>query len=201
MRFRWRISSRDQGGLENCRIARPHRLPFAKQCRFMERSVSTPVLRILQWTAQSVTGAIAYYACEALNDYFVFRDGVNPVVAQLFFFFFPSSAAIAFILLTIAWHRILPKGGNVRFPEVPMILGALILMPIYFEFASHLIYEPRPINPHDLMKHLLSYYVIFPLAVIDIGSYTFSLHAFALAALSAVITGYVMRKRKPALGT
>lgn len=143
--------------------------------------------------AQALSGAIAYYACEALSDYFVFRDGVNPRVGRFFFFLFPFLAVTAFALLTFAWHR---QKGSRRVPEVLMILGALILMPVYFELASHLIYNPTAMHLSEVMEDLYWYYLMFPLTVMDFGSYTFSLHVFALAALSALLTGYFLRRRE-----
>lgn len=153
------------------------------------------VSRLLAVTAQAFSGALAYYACEALSDYFVFREGVNPLVARFFFFLFPLLAVTAFVFLTIAWHRILPHKGSSRFPEVLMIFGALIFMPVYFELASHLTYNPTAMHISEVMEELYWYYLLFPLTVMDIGSYTFSLHVFALAALAALLTGYFLRRR------
>lgn len=154
-----------------------------------------PVMRILQWVAQAFSGAIAYYACEALSEYFTTRDGVNWEVARFFFFLFPLLAVSAFVLLTIAWHRILALRAT-RFPEVLMIVGALVLMPVYFELASHLIYNPTAMHLSETMKDLYTYYLSFPLTVMDIVSYTFSLHVFVLASASAVLTGYLLRRRE-----
>lgn len=154
------------------------------------------VLRVLTWAAQGTSGAVAYYACEALSDYFVFREGVNPNVARFFFlFFFPLLAVAAFVLLTIAWHKSLSHQGTARFPEVLIIIGALILMPVYFELASHLIYNPTAMHVSEVMEDLCWYYLLFPLTVMDIVTYTFSLHVFVLAALSALLTGYLLRRR------
>lgn len=142
-----------------------------------------------------MSGAIAYYGCEALSEYFTTRDGVNWEVARFFFFLFPLLAVSAFVLLTIAWHRILALKGT-RFPEAFMILGALVLMPVYFALASHLIYNPTAMNLSETMNELYTYYLSFPLTVMDIVSYTFSLHVFVLASVSAVVTGYLLRRRE-----
>lgn len=152
-------------------------------------------MRALKILAQALSGAIAYYACEALSEYFTTSEGGNWDVARFFFFLFPLLAVSAFVLLTIAWHRILALKGT-RFPEVIMIVGALVLMPVYFELASHLIYNPTAMNLSEVMKDLYTYYLSFPLTVLDFVSYTFSLHVFVLASLSAVVTGYLLRRRE-----
>ncbi len=77
-----------------------------------------------------------------------------------------------------------------------MIVGALVLVPVYFELASHLIYNPTEMHLSETMKNLYTYYLSFPLTVMDIVSYTFSLHVFVLASVSAVITGYLLRRRE-----
>jgi hypothetical protein len=153
-------------------------------------------LRLATWVAQGVSGALGYYACEALSDYFAFREGANANVARLFIlFFFPLLAVAAFVLLTMAWHRFLSHQGRARFPEVLIIIGTLILMPVYFELASHLIYNPTAIHLSEIIDDLYWFYLLFPLTVMDIVTYTFSLHVFALAALSALLTGYLLRRR------
>jgi hypothetical protein len=153
------------------------------------------ILRIFEWVVLGLSGALAYYACEALCDYFAFREGVNADVGRFFFFLFPLLAVTAFVLLTFAWHRILPQKGRPRFPEILMVLGVLILMPVYFELASHLIYNPTAIHLSEIIDDLYWFYLLFPLTVMDIVTYTFSLHVFAMAALSALLTGYLLRRR------
>ena len=155
-----------------------------------------PVLRILQWVAQALSGAIAYYACEGLSEYFTTREGVYEEVARFFFFLFPLLAVTAFVLLTTAWHKILALKGSTRFPEVFMIVGALVLLPVYFELASHLIYNPTAMHLSEVMEDLYTYYLSFPLTVLDFVSYTFSLHVFVLASVSAVVAGYILRRRE-----
>jgi hypothetical protein len=153
-------------------------------------------LRVLEITAQGVSGAVAYYACEALSDYFVFREGVNPQVARFFFlFFFPFLAIVAFVFLTMAWYKWPPYDPSAHYPEVFIIIGAIIFMPVYFELASHLLYNPTPILMVEVAQNLLWMYLLFPLTVIDIGTYTLSLHVLALAAVSALLTGYLQRRR------
>jgi len=45
--------------------------------------------------ALAFSGAVVYYTCEALSDYFVFREGVNLQVARFFFLFlFPLLAIV-----------------------------------------------------------------------------------------------------------
>lgn len=153
------------------------------------------ILRILERAVQALSGAITYYACETLSDYFVFRGGVNPWVARFFLCFFPLSAAAGFVLLTIAWHRILSPRDRARFPEILMVLGVLILMPVYFEFASHLIYNPSAMHLSEVITDLYWYYVLFPLTVMELGTYTLSLHVLVLTAFCAALTGYLLRRR------
>jgi hypothetical protein len=153
------------------------------------------VLRLATWVAQGVSGALGYYACEALSDYFAFRKGVNADVGRLFLFLFPLLALTAFVLLTFAWHRILPQKGRPRFPEILMVLGVLILMPVYFELASHLIYNPTAIHLSEIIEDLYWFYLLFPLTVMDFVTYTFSLHVFGMATLAALLTGYLLRRR------
>jgi hypothetical protein len=83
----------------------------------------------------------------------------------------------------------------VRYPEVSIIIGATIFMPVYFELASHLIYNPTPILASEVAEDLLSMYMLFPLTVIEVGTYTGSLHVLPLAAVSALVTGYLLRRR------
>jgi hypothetical protein len=154
------------------------------------------LLRVLETSAKGFSGAVAYYACEALSDCFTFKEGVNAQVARLFFWvFFPFLAIVAFVLLTMAWHRVPSYQGSVRYPEVSIIIGATIFMPVYFELASHLIYNPTPILASEVAEDLLSMYMLFPLTVIEVGTYTGSLHVLPLAAVSALVTGYLLRRR------
>ena|SRR3989442_1286671 len=157
------------------------------------------ILRVLEWLVQSLSGAIVYYSCEALFDYFAFREGFNPPLPRFFSVLliacFTFLTISAFVVLTLAWHRNLSHRGGTRFPEVPMIFGTLILMPVYFELASHLIYNPRAIHLSEFIDDLYWSYLLFPLTVVEIGSYTLSLHVFPLAALAAVLTGYLLRRR------
>jgi hypothetical protein len=154
------------------------------------------VLRLATWAAQGVSGALGYYTCEALSDYFAFRKGANENLAWLFIlFFFPLLAVASAVLLTMVWHRILPQKGRPRFPEILMVLGVLILMPVYFELASHLIYNPTAIHVSEIIDDLYWFYLLFPLTVMDFVTYTFSLHVFAMATLAALLTGYLSRRR------
>ena len=157
------------------------------------------ILRVLEWLIQSLSAAIVYYSCEALFDYFAFRERFDlPLprfVSILLVACFTFLAISAFVVLTLAWHRILSHKPGTRFPEVPMIFGTLVLMPVYFQLASHLIYNPRAIQLSELIDDLYWSYLWFPLTVVEIGSYTLSLHVFPLAAVAAVLTGYLLRKR------
>src|SRR5437660_1069034 len=140
------------------------------------------VLRLATWVAQGLSGALGYYACEALSDYFAFRKGANENLARLFIlFFFPLLAVAAAVLLTMAWHRFLSYQGRPRFPEVPIIIGMFILMPVYFELASHLIYNPTAMHLSEIIDDLYWFYLLFPLTVMDFVTYTFSLHVFVMA--------------------
>lgn len=152
-------------------------------------------LRVINSFAQGLSGAIAYYSCEALSDYFVFREGASRPVARFFFlFFFPCSAIVTFVLLTVAWYRWLAREHRTQYAEVSIIIGTIILMPVYFELASHLIYNPTPIVVSEFAENVAWLYALFPLTVIEVGTYTLSLHCFALAATSAVVTGYLLRR-------
>jgi len=154
------------------------------------------ILRVFEWAVLGLSGAIAYYACEALSDYFAFRKGANAILARLFILFlFPLLAVAPAVLLTMAWHRFLSHQGHARFPEVPIIIGMLILMPVYFELASHLIYNPTPMHISEVMKDMYWFYLVFPLTVMDFVTYTFSLHVFGMATLAALLTGYLLRRR------
>ena len=93
------------------------------------------------------------------------------------------------------WYRFRSYQSKARYPEIPIVIGAITLMPIYFEFASHFIYNHTPIIISELADDLLSMYLLFPLTVIEIGTYTGSLHVLALAAVSALLTGYLLRRR------
>ena len=154
------------------------------------------VLSVLRAVSQLLSGAVAYYAVEILCDYFAFREGVNPQVARVsLVLFFPFLAILSFVLLTVAWHKLPSDQPRTRYPEVLMVIGASILMPVYFEIASYLIYNPRPILLSEVRKDLFWMYVLFPLTVMDIGTYNLSLHVLALSAVSALLTGYLLRKK------
>lgn len=118
------------------------------------------------------------------------------MVARLFFFLFPLLAVTAVALLTIAWHRARAHQGSTLFPETLLIFGVLILMPVYFELASHLIYNPRAMHLSEFIEDLYWYYLLFPLTVMEFGTYTLSLHVFGLASVSALLTGYYLRRRQ-----
>lgn len=153
------------------------------------------VLRLLETAAQGFSGGIAYYSSEWLTDCFTFREGVNPQIARLFFFAFPFLAISGFVLITMFWYRFRLYQREAHYPEIPIVIGGIIFMPLYFEFASHLIYNRTPIVVSEVAKDLVRMYVVFPLTVLEVGTYTLSLHVLALAAVSALVTGYILRKR------
>lgn len=163
--------------------------------------ISKSVLRTLLVLAEGLSGAIGYYACEGLSDYFVFREGVDQRVARLFFLvLFPLLSSSSLVLLTIAWHRILSYKNGLRYPEFSIIVGVILLLPVYFELASHLLYNPAPIHVSELGHNLLWLYALLPLTIMEFVTYTFSLHVYAIAAVSALVTGYLMRRRARDIG-
>jgi hypothetical protein len=68
-------------------------------------------------------------------------------------------------------------------------------MPVYFELASHLIYNLTVMHVSEVMKDMYWYYLLFPLTVMDIVTYRFSLHVFTMATFAALLTGYLLRRR------
>jgi hypothetical protein len=152
----------------------------------------------LKGLAQVLSGAGLYYTCEAVFDSLAFRQGrESSVPAIIALLSFGLAVAAFFVFLTIAWYRFFGVKGT-PYPEINLILGLIIFMPIYFMMASYLIYDPRPLSLKYIADELLWLYLLLPLSIISIATYTFTFHALILASASAVVAGHVMRRKTSA---
>ena len=94
--------------------------------------------------AQVMSGAVAFHGCQAVFDSLAAREGVVvPIPAFALLFLFALISSVTFIFLTIAWYTW--SVIHYPYPEINLIIGSIILIPVYFELASHTIYDPRPI--------------------------------------------------------
>lgn len=159
------------------------------------KSIKMLTGRSLLAVAQFLSGAIAYYCAAFLNDYFLFGKEVNKALSVISLLFFPVCAMASLVLLTLAWHKLSRKWIRKSYPEVSMVLGIALLLPIYFELASHLIYEPRPFSASEVRRDLFWLYMLFPLSVMDILSYTFSAHVLVGSSFASLLTGFILRRR------
>lgn len=144
---------------------------------------------------QVITGAVAYHSWEFVFDSLAFRQGVVlPVRPFIILLLFALLATATFVLLVIAWY----EWGKVDipYPEINLIVGSLIFIPFYFEFASYVIYDPRPIVTAQFVRDLFWSYILFPLTVISVLTYTLTLPVFLITSISALVTGAVMRSRQ-----
>jgi hypothetical protein len=140
--------------------------------------------------------------CQALSASFVFYGGAAPLA----FFLTPEMARIPFLLFTLLvpasfavltrfWYERSSRNGNVPRPEFNLMIGLVVLMPVYFEFASLLFYKPRPIVGREVLRHLFWYYAMFPVTLTLLAGYTATLGGLILSFVSILITGNKVRKR------
>lgn len=140
--------------------------------------------------AQIISGGLVFYGGGMVLAFFMQKE-----MGGIPFLLFTVCAPTAFALLTIMWHELRRRKPELPQPELSLIVGSVIFMPVYSEVASLLIFKPRPIVSRDILKDLFWYYIMFPVTLTLIGAYTATLGALVLTIVSTLITGKFLRKR------
>jgi hypothetical protein len=140
--------------------------------------------------AQVLSAGIVFYGGGIVLALFMRRE-----TAAIPFILFTLLVPASFAALTVGWYKLCWRKSGIPRPEVNLIIGSVILMPLYFEVTSLFIYKPRPIIPRDIAEDLFWYYVMLPITVTLMGAYTATLGALILALASTLVTGELMRRR------
>ncbi|MGH7807682.1 MAG: hypothetical protein ACRENT_06270 [Thermodesulfobacteriota bacterium] len=136
------------------------------------------------------TGALMFYSGAFVLAWFVQNDrGGIPIVL------FTLLAPACFAFLTMVWYEFCTRKMSMPRPELNLIIGSAIFMPVYFEVASLLIFKPRPIVVRDILSDLFWYYITFPITLSLLGLHTATLFGLVLSIVSTVVTGRFVRKR------
>ena len=141
-------------------------------------------------------GSLIFYSCEAAFDLLLI--GLTTRVgtpSRVLFLAFTVVPPILLCLSTVWLYRHSRRRPDTVWPEVNLVLGPLIFAPVYLEFASRIIYQPRPLDFAQILQELIWLYSMFPLTAFSIMVYTFGIAPFILTIIAATLTGRLVRRR------
>lgn len=137
-----------------------------------------------------VSAATVFYAGATVLALFMRRE-----TAAIPFVLFTLLVPASFVGLTTVWYKLCRRRSGIPRPEANLIIGVVILMPLYFELTSLFISKPRPIVLREIALDLLFYYAALPVALTLMGAYTATLGGLVLSFVSTLVTGELMRRR------
>lgn len=152
-------------------------------------SLLTSSVFTLWGLAQILSGAAVFYGGGALLAPYMARERVLIPIAA-----FTFVVPMCFAALTVGWYRLHRKRKRVPRPDLNLIIGALVFMPLYFEAASLFIHKPRPLIPREIIENVLVYYLTFPYSLTLLSGYTGTGLGLGAAIVATLVIGELMRR-------
>ena len=139
--------------------------------------------------AQIVTGAILY-----LGAWFgILKIGSDRPNIVLYSVLLPAASAV----VTMLWYRVSGTRQNWPRPEFGLIFGLLFFIPVIFVLTVGSVFGKPPFTARQALEFLIASYALFPASVSMISAYSGLLGALCLSVVAILLTGHLIRKRRP----
>ena len=140
-------------------------------------------------------GTLIFYGCEAAFDLLLIGPTTRvSIPGRVLFLAFAVVPPILLCLSTIWLYKRSRRRPYTVWPEVNLVVGTLIFAPIYLEFASRIIYRPRPLDFAEILQDLVWLYSMFPLTAFSIMVYTFGIAPLILSTIATTLIGWLVRR-------